>query len=294
MNDRAGFKDPQVDAFFPKVSFNRRGFIASGIATGFALSAGPLMAQQIIKTPVDGLDVGDAQIPVSGGYLPVYFASPKKPGKHPVVLLIPEIWGLHEYQKDMCRRLAQAGYYAISLDNYFRQGQLWKLTSTPEVVKLANSLTDTQSFADLDALVAWLGNQPKANTARMGITGMCRGGRMAWMYTAHNPKIKAAVAWYGHFSPTPPAMTVTPIDVADKINVPVLGLYGAKDGSIPVDLIDRMKAGLKAFGNDGHVQFQIYPNSGHAFHADYRDTYVKADAEDGWKRMLGWFKKYGV
>ncbi|MFM9972643.1 MAG: dienelactone hydrolase family protein [Burkholderiales bacterium] len=294
MNDRASFKDPHLEALFPKVSFDRRGFIASSVAAGFAVSAGPLMAQQVIKTPADGLDVGDAQIPVAPGYLPVYFAAPKAPGKYPVVMVIPEIWGLHEYQKDMCRRLAKAGYYAISMDNYFRQGQLWKMTEVGEVVKLANTLSDAQSFADLDALVGWLGNQPKANTARLGLTGMCRGGRMVWMYTAHNPKIKAAVAWYGPFGPTPPVLTTTPIDISDKIRVPVLGLYAGKDAGISLDSVERMKAGLLAFGNDKHVHFHIYPGSPHAFHADYRNTYVKADAEDGWKRMLGWLKKYGV
>lgn len=294
MNDRAKFDDPHAESLFPQKSFDRRGFIASSLATGFALSAGPLMAQQVIKTPTDGLEVGDAQVPVTPGYLPVYFAAPAKPGKYPVVMVIPEIWGLHEYQKDMCRRLAKAGYYAISMDNYFRQGQLWKMTSTPEVIKLANSLSDAQSFGDLDAVVAWLGSQPKANVSRLGLTGMCRGGRMVWMYTAHNPKIKAAVAWYGSMFPIPPAMPTGPIDVADKIKVPVLGLYGGKDTGIPLDHVDRMKAGLLAFGNDKLVHFHIYPESPHAFHADYRNTYVKADAEDGWKRMLGWFKKYGV
>lgn len=294
MNDRASFKDPHAESLFPRVSFDRRGFIASSVATGFALSAGPLMAQQAIRTPADGLEVGDAQIPVSPGYLPVYFAAPKNPGKYPVVLVIPEIWGLHEYQKDICRRLARAGYYAISMDNYFRQGQLWKLTEVGEVVKLANTLTDAQSFADLDALVAWVGTQPKANAARLGITGMCRGGRMVWMYTAHNKKIRAGVAWYGGLAPTPPAMPATPIDIADRITVPVLGLYAGKDSGIPLDHVERMKAGLKAFGNDGHVHFHIYPGSPHAFHADYRTSYVKADAEDGWKRMLAWFKKNGI
>src|SRR5712692_6609596 len=178
MNDRPKFGNPDLESLLPEVRFTRRGFIASSVATGFALSAGPLMAQQAIKTPADGLEAGDLTIPVSGGNLPAYFAAPRKPGKYPVVIVIPEIWGLHEYQKDMCRRLAKGGYFGVSLDNYFRQGQLWKLTDIKEVLAGANQLTDEQSFEDLDTLVAWVRQHPKANAAKLGITGMCRGGRM--------------------------------------------------------------------------------------------------------------------
>jgi len=177
MNSRPEFDQQHFDSLYPKMKFSRRGFIASSLAAGFAVSAGPLMAQTAIKTPADGLEVGDALIPVVGGNLPVYFAAPKKPGKYPVVIVNPEIWGLHEHQKDLCRRLAKVGYYAISLDSYFRSGQLWKLTDIKQVLAVANSLEDEVMLADLDALVNWVELQPKANSKKLGLTGMCRSGR---------------------------------------------------------------------------------------------------------------------
>jgi carboxymethylenebutenolidase len=294
MNDRTRFDQQHFDSLYPKQKFSRRGFIASSIAAGFAVSAGPLMAQTAIKTPADGLEVGDAVLPVAGGNLPVYFAAPKKTGKYPVVIVIPEIWGLHEYQKDICRRLAKAGYYGVSLDPYFRSGQLWKLTDIKAVLAAANSLEDKVMLADLDALVDWVELQPKANKAKLGITGMCRGGRTVWMYAAHSKKIKAGVAWYGGLSPMPPAMPLTPMDVADQLKAPVLGLYAGADQGIPLEMIERMRAALLAFGKDKECPIHVYDGMPHAFHADYRPSYRKEAAEDGWKRMLAWFKKHGV
>jgi carboxymethylenebutenolidase len=294
MNDRTGFGVPDLDSLIPEVKFSRRGFLLSSAATGFALSAGPSIAQTAIITPADGLDVGAAQIPVAGGNLPVYFASPKKAGKYPAVIVIPEIFGLHEYQRDICRRLAKLGYYAITLDPYFRSGDLSKISDIKEVLGKANALDDKVMLADLDALVAFIGNQPKVNIKKLGITGMCRGGRTVWMYVAHSKKIKAGVAWYGGLNPTPPAMPQTPVDVADQLNAPVLGLYGGADQGIPLADVERMRAGLKAFGKDKQSIIHVYPDTPHAFHADYRPSYRKAAADDGWKRMLAWFKKNGV
>lgn len=294
MNSHPRFDQQHFDSLYPEMKFSRRGFITSSLAAGFAVSAGPLMAQTVIKTPADGLEVADALIPVAGGKLPVYFAAPKKPGKYPVVIVIPEIWGLHEYQKDICRRLAKAGYYGISLDPYFRSGQLWKLTDIKQVLSAANSLKDEVMLGDLDALVNWVEMQPKVNKAKLGITGMCRSGRSVWMYTAHNKKIKAAVAWYGSLSPNPPAMPLTPIDVADQLDAPVLGLYGGADQGIPLVLVERMRAALLAFGKDKQSMIHVYDGMPHGFHADYRPSYRKEAAEDGWKRMLAWFKKHGV
>ena len=294
MNSHPRFDQQHFDSLYPEMKFSRRGFITSSLAAGFAVSAGPLMAQTVIKTPADGLEVADALIPVAGGNLPVYFAAPKKPGKYPVVIVIPEIWGLHEYQKDICRRLAKAGYYGISLDPYFRSGQLWKLTDIKQVLSAANSLKDEVMLGDLDALVNWVEMQPKVNKAKLGITGMCRSGRSVWMYTAHNKKIKAAVAWYGSLSPNPPAMPLTPIDVADQLDAPVLGLYGGADQGIPLVLVERMRAALLAFGKDKQSMIHVYDGMPHGFHADYRPSYRKEAAEDGWKRMLAWFKKHGV
>jgi carboxymethylenebutenolidase len=293
MNDRAP-TNPDFDSLLPKVKFSRRGFLASGVATGFAVSAGPLMAQQVIKTSMDGIEGGDIKIPTTGGDMPGYYAAPKKAGKFPVILVVAEIWGLHEYQKDMCRRLAKVGYFAVANEPYWKIGELWKLTNVKEVLAGANQLTDEQCLRDLDATVAWAGKQPKANVQKLGITGMCRGGRTVWMYAAHSKQLKAGVAWYGFVTPVPPAMPTGPLDVTDKINAPVLGLYGGKDQGIPLEMVERMRAGLLAFGKDKESVIYVYPEAGHAFHADYRPTYRKAEAEDGWKRMLAWFKKNGV
>jgi len=294
MNDRSKFDQQHFDSLYPKPTFSRRGFLASSVATGFALAAGPVAAQTAIKTSADGLEVGSAQIPVSGGNLPVYFAAPQKAGRYAAVIVIPEIFGMHEYQRDICRRLAKAGYYAITLDPFFRSGDLSKIAEFKTVLGLANSLPDATMLADLDTLVGWLEQQPKANAKKLGITGMCRGGRTTWMYTAHSKKIKAGVAWYGGLNPTPPAQPLTPIDVADKLNAPVLGLYGGADQGIPPDAVERMRAALFAFGKDKESVIHVYDGMPHAFHADYRPSYRKEAADDGWKRMLAWFKKHGV
>jgi len=293
-DDITSFNNPELDSLITKVTFDRRSFIASSIATGFALSAGPAVAQTAIITPADGLEVGSALIPVAGGNLPTYFAAPEKAGKYATVLVIPEIFGMHEYQRDICRRLAKAGYYAITLDPFFRSGDLSKIADIKEVVGKANSLTDKVMLADLDTLVEFLDKQPKANTKKLGITGMCRGGRTVWMYTAHSKRVKAGVSWYGGLNPMPPAMPDTPMDVADKLNAPVLGLYGGADTGIPQNMVDRMNAGLLAFGKNKESMIHVYPDMPHAFHADYRPSYRKAAADDGWKRMLAWFKKHGV
>ncbi len=292
MNDKAQFDQQHFDSLFPEMKFTRRDFLASSAATGFALAAGPVMAQQAIKTPADGLEAADVKIPVAGGAMPAYYAAPKKAGKFATVIVIPEIFGLHEYQKDICRRLAKAGYYAISADPFFRKGDLAKISDFKQVLAAANSLEDTQMLSDLDVLVGWVEKQSKANAKKLGITGMCRGGRTVWMYTAHNKKIKAGVSWYGGLNPMPPAMPLSPIDVADRLNAPVLGLYGGADQGIPMDMVERLRAGIRAF--EKPCEIHVYEGMPHAFHADYRPSYRKEAAEDGWKRMRAWFKKHGV
>lgn len=283
------WQDDHFNSLVPETPINRRGFIAAAIAAGFAVTAEPVLGQAI-KTPMDGLEGGDTKV----GDIPAYYAVKKGGGKRPVVLVVPEIFGLHEYQKDMCRRLANAGYFGVSLDPFFRLGDLAKMTEIKQVIGLANQLTDTQSFADLDAVVAWAGKHKRANVAKLGITGHCRGGRTVWMYTAHQKKIKAAVAWYGSLMPIGAAMPQGPLDVTDKIHAPVLGLYGGADAGIPQEHVDRMRAGLLAFGHDKRSPIHVYPGMPHAFHADYRPTYRKDAADDGWKRMLAWFRKHGV
>jgi carboxymethylenebutenolidase len=288
-DSRRDLGNDHLNSLVPDVQVDRRGFVAACIAAGFAVTAEPLLAQAI-KTPMDGLEGGDAKV----GDIPIYWAAPQGKGKRPVVLVIPEIWGLHEYQKDICRRLAKAGYFGVSLDPTFRIGDLKTVTDIKQSIAMANQLTDQQAFADLDAVVAWAEKHARANAARLGITGMCRGGRMVWMYTAHQKKIKAGVAWYGSLMPIPPAMPTGPLDVTDKIHAPVLGLYGGADQGIPLAHVERLQAGLLAFGKDKQSPIHVYEGMPHAFHADYRPTYRKEAADDGWKRMLAWFKKHGV
>ena len=282
-------QDDHLNSLVPDVQVDRRGFVAACIAAGFAVTAEPLLAQAI-KTPMDGLDGGEVKI----GDIPAYYAVPKGKGKRPVVLVVPEIWGMHEHIKDVTRRLAKAGYFAVTNEPYFRIGELTRLENIKEVIAGANQLSDSQAFEDNDRVVGWAAGQARADTSRLGITGFCRGGRMVWMYTAHNRKIDAGVAWYGSLMPIPPAMPTGPLDVTDKIDRPVLGLYGGADQGIPLEHVERLRAGLKAFGHDRKSQIHVYEGMPHAFNADYRPSYRKEAAEDGWKRMLAWFKKHGV
>jgi carboxymethylenebutenolidase len=278
-----------LNSLLPDVQVDRRGFIAAAIAAGFAVTADPVLAQAI-NTPMDGLVGGDTKI----GEIPAYYAVPKGADKRPVLLVVGEVWGNHEHVKGVVRRLAKAGYFAVANEPYFRIGDLAKMTEIKEVVASANKLTDEQAFADLDAVVAWAERHPRANARKLGITGFCRGGRMVWMYTAHQKKVDAGVAWYGSLMPIPPATESGPLDVTDKIDRPVLGLYGGADQGIPMSHVERMRAGLQAFGNDKKSQIHVYEGMPHAFNADYRPSYRKEAADDGWKRMLAWFKKNGV
>lgn len=285
---RRDLQDDHLNSLLPDVQVDRRGFVAACIAAGFAVAAEPVLAQ-VIKTSMDGLEGGDIKI----GDIPAYYAVPKGKGKRPVVIVVPEVFGVHEHIKDVVRRLGKAGYFAVSNDPYFRMGDLTKVEDIKQVVATAIKLTDQQAFQDLDQVVAWAGKQPRANASKLGITGFCIGGRMVWMYTAHQKKVDAGVAWYGSLTARG-AMPQTPIDVADKIDRPVLGLYGGADQGIPLDLVERMRAGLKAFSNDAKSQIHVYEGMPHAFNADYRPSYRKEAADDGWKRMLAWFKKHGV
>ena len=288
-DSRRDLKDDNLNSLLPDVQVDRRGFVAACIAAGFAVTAEPILAQAI-STSMEGLDGGDVKI----GDIPAYYAVPKGKGKRPVVVVVPEIWGMHEHIKDVTRRLAKAGYFAVTNEPYFRIGDLTKLENIKEVIAGANKLSDQQAFEDLDAVYTWTTKNARADASRLGITGFCRGGRMVWMYTAHNKKVDAGVAWYGSLMPIPPAMPSGPLDVTDKIDRPVLGLYGSADQGIPLEHVERLRAGLKAFGNDRKSTIHVYEGMPHAFNADYRPSYRKEAADDGWKRMLAWFKKHGV
>ena len=291
------FPDPLDDSHFnslvPEARLNRRGFIAGVIAAGFAVTAAPVLSQAI-KTSTEGLEAGDIEVTTRLGSIPAYYAVPKGKGKRAVILVVPEIWGLHEHIKDVCRRLAHKGYFAIANEPYSRIGQLWKLTDIKEVIAGANKLTDEQAFIDIDGAADWAGKHKLGAGNKMGITGFCRGGRMVWMYSAYSKRIKAGVAFYGPFLPTPPAMPLGVLDIADQLKAPVLGLYGGADQGIPLDTVERMRAALKAFGKDKQSMIHVYPDAPHGFNADYRPSYRKEIAEDAWKRAFAWFKSHGV
>lgn len=244
------------------------------------------------SSPMDGLDGGDIKI----GDIPAYYAVPKSGGKRPVVLVVAEVFGLHEHIKDVVRRVAKEGYFAVANEPYFRIGELWKLEDLKQVIAGANQLSDEQAFKDLDAVAASAGKNNRANTDKMGITGFCRGGRTVWMDDAHSRKIDAGVAWYGGLSPAEPVIKTTPLDIVGKLHGPVLGLYGGADQGIPQDQVDKLSAALKA-SHDKNAKasvIHVYPDTPHGFNADYRPSYRKEAADDGWKRMLAWFKQHGV
>jgi carboxymethylenebutenolidase len=272
----------------------RRDFLKVALGTGFAAAALPVVAQNVIKTDTDGLTAGTITITVNGQAVPVYRAQPAGKTGLPVVLVISEIFGVHEHIADVARRFAKQGYLALAPDLFVRQGDATRQPTQADLMKNIIAKTpDSEVLGDLDATVAWA-KANGGNTDKLGITGFCWGGRITWLYTAHNPNVKAGVAWYGRVVGEKTAINPEhPIDLAAKIKAPVLGLYGAKDTGIPVESLEKMKAALAAAGNT-KCTFVVYPNSGHAFHADYRPSYNEADAKDGYARALAWFKANGV
>jgi carboxymethylenebutenolidase len=273
---------------------SRRGFMtaSAAVTAGYTLAAGPVRAEAI-KTPTNGLTVGDAKIKVADGEMPGYFARPANAANPPVVLVAMEIFGLHEYIKDVTRRLAKLGALAVAPDYYFRKGgDLTKITDMKELLPIVNAKPDAELLSDLDATVAWAKSQG-GNTSRLGIIGFCRGGRTVWEYAAHNGALKAGVAFYGPLvDPQNPAWPKSPMQLAPEMKAPVLGLYGSADTGIPVSQVETMKASLAEYMKT--AEFKIYPDAPHGFHADYRASYRKDAAEDAWKQMQAWFKKYGV
>jgi carboxymethylenebutenolidase len=272
---------------------SRRLFMTASAATaaGYTLAAGPVRAEAI-TTDTSGLTVGEAKVKVPGGDMPVYFAKPANVANPPVILVAMEIFGLHEYIRDVTRRLAKQGAFAVAPDYYFRKGDLTKITEMPALFPIVNAKTDAELFADLDATVAWAKSQG-GDTNRLGIMGFCRGGRTVWRYSTHSPDLKAGVAFYGSLADAPSeAMPLNAIASAAQVKEPVLGLYGAEDQGIPVDQVNQMKAALQAAGKT--AEFKVYPGAPHGFHADYRPSYRKEAADDGWKQMTDWFKKYKV
>ncbi|HEY5065411.1 MAG TPA: dienelactone hydrolase family protein [Xanthobacteraceae bacterium] len=276
---------------------SRRGFFmtsSAAAAAGYTLAAGPVRADTI-HTDTNGLDAGMAKVPVSDGEMPVYYARPAGVQNAPIVLVSMEIFGLHEYIKDVTRRLGHLGAFAIAPNYYFRMEKngvdLTKITEMPKLFPYVNSKADTELFSDLDATVAWAKSQ-HGDGNRLGIMGFCRGGRTVWHYSTHNPDLKAGVAFYGTLVDTSPAAPKSSIDLAAEVKEPVLGLYGADDAGIKLDQIAQMEEKLKAANKT--FEFIVYSGAPHGFHADYRASYRKDAAEDGWNQLIRWFKKYGV
>jgi len=276
---------------------SRRRLLAGAAGAGFALAVRPVSAETI-TTSAAGLDVADVKIPTAGGEIPTYRAAPaeKKHKPHPLVLVVHEIFGVHEHIRDVCRRLAKQGYYAVAPDLFVRQGDVTKLQGVDEIRKVVDVVPDAEILSDLDATVAWAQHDPSVDASKLAITGFCWGGRVVWLYAAHRKDLKAGVAWYGklsgdknHYRPR------HALDVGGELNAPVLGLYGGKDTGIPQTDVEAMRKVLAGGSAASRAsEFVVYPDAGHAFNADYRPSYDPHAAADGWRRMLGWFKKHGA
>ncbi len=276
------------------VPLTRRGFVMTSLATGFTVATGPVTAQSVITTDTQGLTAGEVKIPVSDGQQPGYRAKPASGSGFPVVLVVQEIFGVHEHIKDVTRRFAKAGYYAIAPELYARQGDVSKMTDFRQIFsEVVSKVPDKQVMGDLDASVAFAKASGKANTDRLGVTGFCWGGRQTWLYAAHNPNLKAAVAWYGPLSGNKSELTPAhPLDLVKDLKAPVLGLYGGADQGIPVAQVDQLRDAAKAAGKP--VELVVYPNAPHGFHADFRPSYTPDAAKDGWNRLQAWFKQHGA
>ena len=275
---------------------SRRGVLKSSLGVGYALAAMPIMAQTAIKTDAQGLEVGEVMVKVGGDQVPVYRAKPAGVKNAPVVLVISEIFGVHEYIADTARRLAKAGYYAMAPDLFVRQGDPSMYGEMAKLMaEVVSKVPDAQAMTDLDACVAHAQSEG-ADASRLAITGFCWGGRITWLYAAHQPKLKTGVAWYGRLVGKATATSPKhPLDLVGQMKAPVLGLYGGQDTGIPVKTVEDMKQALaKVAGPASKSEFVIYPDAPHAFHADYRPSYRADAAADGWKRMLAWFKQHGV
>jgi carboxymethylenebutenolidase len=283
------------DAEIPQESstVSRRTFVVTSLAVGFAAAIQPVSAATI-TTDANGLVAGEVKIPVKDGEMPAYRALPEDGGPFPVVLVVEEIFGVHEHIKDICRRLAKLGYMAIAPELFARHGDVSKIKEIGQIVShVVSKVADAEVMSDLDATVRWAAQTGKADTDKLGITGFCWGGRIVWLYAAHNAKLKAGVAWYGPLVGKADALhPKTAIELAPELKAPVLGLYGGADTHITAEHVDQMREALKAANKPGEII--VFPGAPHGFNADYRASYHKEAAEDGWKRMQAWFEKYGA
>lgn len=286
----------EFETLVPRRGFNRRDFVRTTVGSGFAAAVLPTLAQTAIKTDSEGLVVGEVTIPVGDFKMPAYRAAPANRKEAPLVLVVSEIFGVHEYIADVARRFAKAGYFAVAPELFVRQGDAQSYGEVAKLVaEVISKVPDAQVMGDLDASVAWARAQG-ADTAHAGITGFCWGGRIVWLYAAHNPALKAGVAWYGRLVGATSALTpANPIDLVATQHAPVLGLYGGEDSGIPLASVEQMRKALAGGSAAARAsEIVVYPDAGHAFHADYRPSYRAAAAADGWKRALAWFKAHGV
>ena len=286
---------PDVTGLSQALPVGRRGFMtaAAAAAAGYTMAAGPIQAQSIITTDTNGLNAGMVKVKVKDGEMPAYRAKPANAANPPVVIVAMEIFGLHEYIKDVCRRVAKAGALAVAPDYYYRHGDITTMQGgMQQILPIVNAKNDSELYSDLDATVAWA-KADGGNTDRLGITGFCRGGRTSWMYAGHNPNVKAAVPFYGPVvGATNPVTPTQAMDVVPKIRAAVLGLYGGADAGIPNDTVEKIRDAMKAAGKTAEII--IYPDMPHGFHADYRPSYRKETAENAQARMIAWFRQHGV
>ena len=284
--------DREAEVLLPRWEWTRRGFVMTSLVTGFALSVHPVSAEAI-HTDEAGLEAGEVKVPVKDGTIPAYRAMPDKGGPFPTVLVIQEVFGVHEHIKDICRRLAKLGYFAIAPELYARQGDPSTYTDIPKLIsEVVNQVPTDQVMSDLDATEAYAKSTGKADTSKLAVTGFCWGGFATWMYAAHNPDLKAAVPWYGVDRKITELNLQNPTDIAGQVKCPVLAFYGGEDQSIPAETREKREAACKAAGKT--CEMKIYPDAPHGFNADYRPSYRADDAKDAWARMLAWFKEHGV
>ena len=275
-----------------ETTVSRRGFLLTSLAGGFAVASEPVFAQAI-KTDTQGITAGEVKVPVKDGQIPAYRAMPAKGGNFPVILVIQEIFGVHEYIQDICRRLAKQGYYAIAPAMFSREADVSNMSLDAILKEVVPAVPDAQVMADIDSTVAFAKASGKANTSRLGIVGYCWGGRTVWLYANHNPAVKAGVSYYGLLAglkgPNKPA---DPVDVAANLKVPVLGLYAGEDSFVPDEVVDKMRNELGKGSSASEIV--VFPAVNHGFHADYRPTYDRRAATYAWKLTLDWFKERGV
>jgi carboxymethylenebutenolidase len=292
MHDK--WSGPELDSLLGKGALTRREILVTSLAVGFAAAALPVRADTVIATSTAGLVAGEIKIPVADGEIPGYRAMPSSGGPFPVVLVVQEIFGVHEHIRDVCRRFAREGYLAVAPELYARQGDVSKFTDYREIfAQVVSKVPDAQVMADLDATVAWGGGSGAGAIDRLAVTGFCWGGRITWLYAAHNPRLKAAVAWYGRLAGQATELQPKyPLDVAGELKVPVLGLYGGQDQGIPLEDVEKMRAALATAKQPSEIV--VFPDAPHGFNADYRPSYRAREAKDAWDRCLAWFRGNGA